>query len=250
MKMIELVNNTPLTSTKVIEFYTEVKHQNILQLFRRHEESIKKFGVIMFEKWKPKKGSRGGRPETFYYLNEEQFTFFIMLMANSEKVVNLKIELNKQFHQLRKALLQSELNKQNEEWLESRKNGKQARKELVDAIEKLRKIHITNKPDSNYAKNPRTMYSNFTRIIDKSLFDIKVSSKNKRDLMTTKQLNNLGVAEIAIAKIIYKAIDNNKDAKETYKLIQNEIEPYVKFLGGKTPIIDVLLGTQISILDS
>jgi len=118
MKMIELKNNVPLTTTKVIECYTGVKHQNILQLFRNHEKSIEKFGVIMFETWKPKKGSKGGRPETFYYLNEEQFTFFIMLMANSEKVVEFKINLNKQFHQYRKYILEQKTQKQNQQYIE------------------------------------------------------------------------------------------------------------------------------------
>ena len=87
---------------------------------------------------------------------------------------------------------------------------------MTDAIDKLREAHVSKNPDSTYAKKPNLIYSNITRMIDKALFDIQVSSKAKRNLMTKSQLSVLDIAELGIAKKIYES--NYRKYKEKLTL--------------------------------
>ena len=80
-------------------------------------------------------------------------------------------------------------------------------------------------------------------MINNSLFDIQIETKNKRDYMTKDQLSFLEVAEIKMQEIIHKCIDDNKNAKKTYQILKTEIKPYVEWLG-KTPVIDLLTNNR------
>ncbi len=228
MKMIELKNNIPLTSTKVIEFHTGVKHQNILQLFRRHEKSIKKFGVIMFETWKPKKGSQGGRPETFYFLNEEQFTFFIMLMANNEKVVEFKCEINIQFHQMRKWILDQKTQKQNQEYIETRGKSKLGRRQETDII----KIFI------EYAKNQGSQsadkyYMIFSKMENAAFFILQEKYKNVREILNINQLSKIIIADMIVKQAIIEGMDKGMLYKDIFQLAKQRVVDLSNSLGFK-----------------
>jgi phage regulator Rha-like protein len=233
MKMVELINNKPLTSTKVIEKYTDVKHQNILQLFRRHEKSIEKFGVIMFETWKPKKGSKGGRPETFYYLNEYQFTFFIMLMGNSEKVVQFKIDINKQFHQMRKWILEQKTMKANEAYKVTRNQAKIYRVAETEEIKKL-----VDYAKSNGSQSPEKYYILYSNLA-KAYFDIQIKLKqgqNFREMLDIGQLTKVMWADMIIKGTITKGIEAKIPYKDIYQLAKAEILKNVELIGGKEAI--------------
>jgi phage regulator Rha-like protein len=244
--LVLLKNNEPLTTSLIVAEQLERTHKGIIRLIRDYKKDFNDFGTLRFENVKSK-----GRPTEFVYLNEQHLTFLIMMLRvkqkESDKILKFKKLITKEFFKMKKALLQIHLNQQNEEWIKTRKDGKKARRELTDAIDKLREAHVSKNPDSTYAKKPNLIYSNITRMIDKALFDIRVSSKAKRNLMTKSQLSVLDTAELGIAKKIYESIDNDKDAKETYKILQEEIKPYVDFVGGKTTIIDMITSNQISI---
>lgn len=228
MKMIELKNNIPLTSTKVIEHYTDVKHQNILQLFRRHEESIKEFGVIMFETWKPKKGSKGGRPETFYYLNEEQFTFFIMLMGNSQKVVRFKADLNKQFHQMRTWILDQKTQKQNQQYIETRNQSKIGRKQETDIIKEF--IEYAKEQGS---KNADKYYMIISKMENSAFFILKEKFKNVREILNITQLSKIIVADMIVKQAIIEGMDKQMFYKDIFQLAKKRVVEMSNSLGFK-----------------
>lgn len=218
MEMVCLKNNIPLTNTKIIEKYTNVKHQNILQLFRRHEKSIKKFGVIMFETCKPKKGSKGGRPETFYYLNEEQFTFFIMLMANSEKVVKFKMKINREFHFMRKWILEQKIQKANIEYIETRKQSKIGRKEETDIIKTF--VEYATKQGSKNAKN---YYMLISKMENKAFFLIKQKFKNVREILNITQLRKIMFADLIIRHVLLTEMEKGTEYHKIYEISKEEV---------------------------
>ncbi|MGD9152403.1 MAG: Rha family transcriptional regulator [Gammaproteobacteria bacterium] len=241
--LVILENKIPLTTSLIISEQTELEHRSIFRMIKKYENDLKEFGVLRFEIAKPKTG----RPLDFAKLNEEQTSLLIMYLKNTEKVRFFKKLINKQFHQMKKKLLQVELNHNNQEWLSTRKDGKKSRKQLIDAVSDLLKLHNEKNPDSTYAKRPDLLYSNITRLLDKSLFDIQKGIKNKRDCMSKEQLSYLDVAEIKIQQKIYECINNNKDAKETYKILQSTIKPYAEFIG-KSPIISLINNSEVKLL--
>lgn len=50
----------------------DVQHDNFMQTLEKQESSLKELGVFLFQTGKPKKGSKGGRPEKYLLLNENQ----------------------------------------------------------------------------------------------------------------------------------------------------------------------------------
>lgn len=106
-ELVYLAPNTkePFTTSEVIAECARVKHHAIQQLIQKHETDFKSFGVIAFEMRKPPTGSKGGRPETIYHLNEQQATLLMTYLRNTEVVRAFKKELVRQFYAMREELL-------------------------------------------------------------------------------------------------------------------------------------------------
>jgi phage regulator Rha-like protein len=98
----------PFTTSEVIAEFAKIKHHAVQQLISKHEASLKKFGIVAFEM---RKLSGAGRPETIYHLNEEQATLLITFLKNTEPVINFKVELVKQFYQMRTELQKRQIAK-------------------------------------------------------------------------------------------------------------------------------------------
>ncbi len=244
MELIILENNTPLTTSLIIAKETENEHRSIYRMIKRYEEDLKEFGVLRFRIAKPKTG----RPLEFAFLNEEQTSLLIMYLQNTQKVRFFKKMINKQFHVMKKALLELKIGQQNEEWIKTRKDGKIARKEYTDMLQKLVDITKENNPESTYSKKPNLLYSNFTKMVYNNLFNTEIKSKKLREYMNCEQLSILNIAELSISKKIYKYLDEKKDAKEIFRLLGEEIKDYIKFTG-KSSIIDFMLTKQIKLED-
>jgi phage regulator Rha-like protein len=194
----------PYTTSKIISEYGGQQHKNVRELIQTYIKKVKKLGkVSTFETHKPK-FSRGGRPEKIYKLNEQQATFLITLMKNTEKVVNFKFELTKQFYAMREELIKRRI---------ERSNGIRERNFLTDAIKTL--------PDGNYKDH---LYSNVTRLIYKILFNktvtqlkkqFKVPEKgNLRDYISNPELAKVKILENQAATLIRAKLSYRK-IKET-----------------------------------
>lgn len=105
--LVYLAPNTkePFTTSEVIAECAEVKHHAIQQLIQKHKSDFRSFGLIAFEMRKPPAGSKGGRPETIYHLNEQQATLLMTYLRNTPVVREFKKELVRQFYAMRKELL-------------------------------------------------------------------------------------------------------------------------------------------------
>lgn len=71
------IDAIPFTTSDVVAEFAGIQHHAVQQIISKHESDFKEFGVIAFEMRKPPAGSRGGRPETIYHLNEEQATLLV-----------------------------------------------------------------------------------------------------------------------------------------------------------------------------
>lgn len=87
------------TTSKIIADNTGSEHRAVLQLIEQYIQQIEEFGNSAFE-MRNQKGC-GGRPTKVAILNEQQATFLLTLMRNSEVVVRFKVELVKEFYRMR-----------------------------------------------------------------------------------------------------------------------------------------------------
>lgn len=87
-----------------------IAHDNFLQTLEKHKASIQEaFGVFLFETGKPPLGSKGGRPEKYALLTEEQATVLMTLSRNTPQVVALKIALVKAFTEAKAKLSSAQI---------------------------------------------------------------------------------------------------------------------------------------------
>jgi phage regulator Rha-like protein len=210
----------PYTTSKIIAEYGGQQHKNVRELIETYINDLKKMGRVTFEtvpldinkvstfKTDKPKVSKGGRPEKIYKLNEQQATFLITLMRNTEQVVNFKFELVKQFYEMREELIKRRI---------ERVHGKEHRNSLTEAIDKL--------PDSPHKS---MKYKHFTDLVYKTLFeksgkDLKLQfgidkGGNLKDYFDKVQLTKVAKLEQQVAALI----DLGLDYKEIKAMIQKK----------------------------
>lgn len=189
----------PYTTSDLIAEFASVQHHAIQQLISKYETDFKEFGVIAFEMRKPPAGSKGGRPETVYHLNEQQATLLMTYLKNTARVRRFKKELVRQFYAMREILRE----RQTRGWLMARAEGKKARRLETDAI----KLFVEY-AEAQGSKNPGKYYMNFTKLANQ-VVGIKPGD---RDSGTTSQLLDLRMVE----NVIDRAILNEIAAREEY----------------------------------
>lgn len=98
-ELVQVVDGTPKVSHIRIAENTWNESRAIKYLIEKYQHRIEKFGVMTFEMSKPNEG--GWRPWKEYYLNENQATFLMTLLRNSEVVVDFKENLLHAFVKLK-----------------------------------------------------------------------------------------------------------------------------------------------------
>lgn len=97
------------TSTAVIALGLGQKHRAVIQLVRRYQHSLEELGRMQFEV-APFTTRGGTQSREIAMLNEHQATLLIALMRNTEKVIEFKIALVKEFFRMRDELGRREQN--------------------------------------------------------------------------------------------------------------------------------------------
>ena len=81
-----------------------IKHDNFMQTLERYQNELRTYGVFLFQTGKPPRGTKGGRPEKYAMLNEDQFVFSITPSRNTPRVVQAKKAVVLAFGQARRLL--------------------------------------------------------------------------------------------------------------------------------------------------
>ena len=78
-------------------------HANVFELVTNYRADFEQLGVVRFQTEKPLLGSKGGRPERFALLNEDQAYLLLTYRRNTAKVRALKVKLVQAFSNARRA---------------------------------------------------------------------------------------------------------------------------------------------------
>lgn len=79
------------------------QHRSVLQLVRKHIDSLEQFGGVAFQ-MQPFDTKGGRQNREVAMLNEQQSTLLICLMKNSVRVVDFKIGLVHEFYRMKEEL--------------------------------------------------------------------------------------------------------------------------------------------------
>jgi len=230
--LVKLDKKEPITTTLIIADGMKVKHKAILQLVKKYENRFQSIKTFTFEMRKS-----GGRPTTFCNLNEEQSTFLITLMKNSEVVVDFKFKLSREFYKMKKVLGELLLRQKNEAWLEQREQGKLTRREETDVIKEF--VEYATKQGSTKAS---FYYSNISKMENKALFFLEQKFKNIRDALSGQQLQIVATADIAIAEALRLGMKQGLNYKDIYQLAKQRIDVISTVIPKTTvPMLDTKL---------
>jgi phage regulator Rha-like protein len=205
--LVLLKGNDAFTDSLVIAEGTGNKHISIKELIQDYKKDFLDFGTLSVLN----RESTGGRPEQYYQLNEEQATFLMTLLRNSVNVVKFKKELVRQFYEMRKFILE----RQSNEWIATRYQGKLTRKVETDTIQKL----------VGYAKEQGSAHADKLYIAYSKLAN-KVAGITDRDKATISQLNNLSLVENIILHVIDAGIITDKHYKDIYQDCKQRLEMF------------------------
>ncbi|MEH6629158.1 MAG: Rha family transcriptional regulator, partial [Motiliproteus sp.] len=101
---LQTIKQESFVESRIIAAHLGNHSRHTMELIRSYDLQFKSLGVMRFQTAKPTKGSKGGRPETFALLNEDQCYFLLTLCTNSEQAVALKLKLVKTFKEMRESL--------------------------------------------------------------------------------------------------------------------------------------------------
>ena len=249
-KLLIVKNNNLLTTSIIVANELKRKHFSIIKLIQENEKSFKKFGVVQPEVEKPKKGTKGGRPEIFYYLNESQLTFLIMMLRvkrkdDNDRVLEFKEKITAEFHRMKKVLFDLSIQKANQEWLDTRAKGKISRLKETDVLNKFKNYAVSQ--GSNGYKDKNQVYITFTKMENNTLFvidklvvkDLKKKKQSIRDLLNINQLDEIKQADEIVIRALLDGMEKKMHYKDIYKLAKKRVELFAE-LKGKTlvPLIE------------
>lgn len=100
MKLVIKHDGHPVTTSEVIAANTDTQHKNVLELIREYEPQLAELGRVAFET-RTLKTAGGPQKREVAILNEQQATFVLTLMRNSDVVVKFKLSLVKAFYEMR-----------------------------------------------------------------------------------------------------------------------------------------------------
>jgi len=217
-KLVLLDNNEPLTTSLIVSEELKRTHKSITNLCKTYENSFKKFGTFRISNSK----SKGGRPEKFYYLNEQQLTFLIMMLRvkknENDKVLEFKEKITKEFHKMKKWILEQKTLKANEEYQKERKKSKIGRRKETDVIKTF--IEYAKKQGS---KSAEKYYISISTMENKAFFILKEKFKNVREILNITQLTKIMYADIVVRQALLEGMSKNMKYKEIYQLAKERV---------------------------
>lgn len=229
--LVKLENNRIITTSRIIAETFWREHKTILRAIRNliEDEKDDKDFVAQFcaTKYKAR-----WKLEDEFLITKDWFTFLVMWFT-WKKAREFKKEYIKAFNKMEKIINWLETHKITDEYKIARLEWKIIRRSFTDILKELK----------NYAKmqntnaNTNFIYSTYTKVINKNLFNINWSYKNIREKCNSNQLTSLKDLENKLWNIIIEKIDNKMPYNEIYYIVKEKMEAYCD-LFWKTEIID------------
>jgi phage regulator Rha-like protein len=206
---VQQVKGEARVDSRIIAEQLSVMHKATLQLVRRYKDGLQIIGTLPFQMAKS-----SGRNTEFALLNEDQSYFLLTLSSNTERSVNLKLNLVLAFRGAR-------------EMLAAKTDYLPCYRECHETIAQLVRLSGSSTPESVH-------HMNVEKLINKAFgFPSGVRSKLPPSVRSA-----ISVAE-HIAGVQYRrAIDANEDHKVAYQAAKIAVNNYTASVLDALPLLD------------
>ena len=167
--------------------------------------------------------------QEYEYFELDFYQVIQLLMKESIKVRQEVIEYIKRLEKENMELRQALWNKQNTEWLETRKQGKLVRRDETDVIASL--IIMAKKQGS---ENADKLYITYSNLVNKL---VGIKSK-QRDIVSVETLEHIRLLEDLISKVVANGIENDVYYKNIYQNCKQKATELIELLTLKTNLLN------------
>ena len=235
-KTVEIYNNKARAGTWLISKGFERDHFKVMRLIQKYEERFlrlenKRLSKSLIIRRVPAK--KAGRPIDEYMLNEQQTIFLGTLFRNTDKVLDFKENLAKEFVKQRTWITNSIMQRENPDWQNVRRDGKLVYRQKTDVIKTF--VEYATEQGS---VNAKMYYTNLAKMENSALFFFNQKFKNMREVLTIKQLMQVSTADDVIEKALLEGIDQELHYKECYQLAKSRIIAFAEIIG-KSPVLAI-----------
>lgn len=203
--LVKIKGDDLFTDSLIIAEGAEIEHESVMRMIEKYKSKLSMLGKIRFSDLKSG-NPLGGRPIKIAELNEQQATFLLTLLRNTDPVVNFKFKLTQEFYRMRRFILE----RQTAQWQQSRLIGKQVRRDETDAI--LTKL--IPHAESQGSKNAEKLYMVYSKLVNQTLG----IEAGQRDNLPLAYIDAIKFLENAIENIISIEVDKGTHYKEIYQI--------------------------------
>lgn len=204
-------NQIPLVDSRLMASRLDVRHRDMMRdVMDKYAADFEEFGSFARHLAKPE---GGGRPQSYYLLNEDQSYLMLTYIKNTPRARKLKQKLVAAFKKVRAQLANRDI---------ARLDGKEVRKAETDSIKLL--VEYASAAGSKSANH---YYANVTRMTN-DLLGIKAGQRDNLDANQLKQVAILeGVVDIAIRD----GVKAEMPYKDIYQLAKERASHVVQAIG-------------------
>lgn len=231
--IVTIENGEPVTDTVAIANGVGLEHSSVMLLVKKYEAELNE-GLSPFQIAKFKTKGRDGEKAI---LNEQQTTFLITLMRNSEIVVSFKRRLVSEFFKQRKAIAELSARQNNDQWKDARKNGKIVLLQKTDVI----KVFCEYATVQGSTKSSM-YYMAIAKMQNKALFFLEQKYPNLREVLSIKQLAQASAADDIVEKALADGMAQEMNYRDIYKMAKERVELFSTIIG-RSPVCDLLSST-------
>jgi len=216
------------TTSRILASGGNVEHDSVVLLIKKYAQDLDDVG---FSDLKSVNFKTKGRPGVEYLLDEQQATFLVTLMKNSKVVVSFKKHLTKEFFRIRVALAAIAARQKDQNWLETRRDGKIIHREKTDVIKRF--VDYATQQGSTSANK---YYLALAKMENTALFFLEQRFKNIREVLVIRQLMIVSLADQVIEKALLEGMSENISYKDCYQLAKKRVISFSN-LAGKSPLL-------------
>jgi len=209
------------TDSLIVADHFKKRHDRVLRkienLIKDDENTLLIFGVSEYK-------DSTGRILKKYTMDRKSFSILCMSFTG-KKALNWKMKFYDAFEAMERELLIKHTNMLNPVHQQARLEGKEQRKELTDAIQR-----VVNLARQQGSRNAGKYYYLFTTLIYKKLFNYK-AKQELRCFLNVEQLKRLELVECYVSNWINDSIKNTGDYHKPYNAVKKKLKKYLKLIG-------------------
>jgi len=200
------------------------EHRALKKVIFKHREDFTELGELISATVVAE--TKKGRPDESYLLNERQFILLVMLAKNTPESIQLKKRIEQEFFRMRQVLAQATANRNNEEWLSTRKDGKQVYFQKTNVIKQF-----VDYATAQGSKSASKYYMNLSTMENSALFILEQKYPNVREFLNVRQLFQVAMADQIVEKALQDGMEQSLPYKEIYQLAKERVIQFSNIIG-------------------